>query len=69
MGSPSDEDAVVDSAGRVYGVEGLRVVDASIMPDCPRVNINATTMMVAEKIAAGMRAGTTPTAAAVRAPA
>ena len=70
MGSPSDEDAVVDSAGRVYGVEGLRVVDASIMPDCPRVNINATTMMVAEKIAAAMRSATTPpAAAAVRAPA
>jgi choline dehydrogenase len=69
MGSASDRDAVVDAAGRVHGVEGLRVVDASIMPDCPRVNINATTMMVAEKIAAGMRAGTTPTAAAVRAPA
>ena len=42
---------VVDASGRVHGVEGLRVVDASIMPDCPRVNINATTMMVAEKIA------------------
>ena len=69
MGSASDRDAVVDAAGRVHGVEGLRVVDASIMPDCPRVNINATTMMVAEKIAAGMRAGTTPTAAAMRAPA
>jgi len=69
MGSASDTDAVVDAAGRVHGVEGLRVVDASIMPDCPRVNINATTMMVAEKIAAAMRAGTTPPAAAVRAPA
>jgi len=69
MGSASDTDAVVDAAGRVHGVEGLRVVDASIMPDCPRVNINATTMMVAEKIAAAMRAGTTPPAVAVRAPA
>jgi choline dehydrogenase-like flavoprotein len=35
-------------------VDALRVVDASIMPDCPRVNINATTLMVAEKIAAAM---------------
>jgi choline dehydrogenase len=69
MGAPSDEDAVVDAAGRVHGVDGLRVVDASIIPDCPRVNINATTLMVAEKIAAAMRAGTSAPAAAVRAPA
>jgi len=51
MGRADDPDAVTDPAGRVYGVEGLRVVDASVMPDCPRVNINATTMMVANKIA------------------
>ena len=68
MGSASDEGAVVDAAGRVHGVEGLRVVDASIMPDCPRVNINATTMMVAEKIAAAMRAAMTQPAV-MRAPA
>jgi choline dehydrogenase len=55
MGPPSDDLAVVDDQGRVHGFEGLRVVDASIMPDCPRVNINATTMMVAEKIADAMR--------------
>jgi choline dehydrogenase len=69
MGTPSDDDAVVDATGRVHGIQGLRVVDASIMPDCPRVNINATTMMVAEKIAAAMRAGRSAPAAAVRAPA
>jgi len=51
MGAASDPLAVVDATGRVHGVDGLRVVDASIMPDCPRVNINATTMMVALKIA------------------
>jgi choline dehydrogenase len=51
----SDEMAVVDDQGRVHGFEGLRVVDASIIPDCPRVNINATTMMVAEKVADAMR--------------
>ena len=51
MGAASDPLAVVDDTGKVHGVEGLRVVDASIMPDCPRVNINATTMMVALKIA------------------
>jgi choline dehydrogenase len=57
MGDARDPDAVVDGEGRVHDVAGLRVVDASIMPDCPRVNINATTMMVAEKIAAAMRGG------------
>jgi len=46
----SDELAVVDAQGRVRGLEGLRVVDASIRADCPRVNINATTMMLALKI-------------------
>jgi choline dehydrogenase len=35
----------------VQGVEGLRVVDASIMPDCVRANINATVMMIAERVA------------------
>jgi len=69
MGPSNDADAVVDAEGRVHGVDGLRVVDASIMPDCPRVNINATTMMVAEKIADAMRAGSAPPAAAARTPA
>lgn len=70
MGAASDADAVVDAAGRVHGLEALRVVDASIMPDCPRVNINATTLMIAEKIATAMRAGTyAPTVPAARAPA
>lgn len=51
MGSADDPDAVVDPAGRVYGVEGLRVVDASIMPWVPRGNTNIPTLMLAEKIA------------------
>ena len=51
MGQPSDPMAVVDQTGRVFGLEHLRIADASIMPDCPRVNINATTMMLAERIA------------------
>ncbi len=52
MGPSSDPLAVVDQRGRVHGVTGLRVVDASIMPDCVRANTNATTMMIAEHIAA-----------------
>lgn len=54
MGLPSDPLAVADQAGRVHGIEGLRIVDASLMPDSVRANINATVMMMAEKIAAEM---------------
>lgn len=55
MGSAEDPGAVVDTAGRVYGVEGLRVIDASIMPWIPRGNTNIPTLMLAEKIAAKIR--------------
>jgi choline dehydrogenase len=44
-----DEMAVVDDCLRVHGVEGLRVVDASIMPTITGGNINAPTVMIAEK--------------------
>jgi 5-(hydroxymethyl)furfural/furfural oxidase len=48
--------SVVDSEARVIGVEGLRVVDASIMPTVPRANTNLPTVMVAEKCAAHIAA-------------
>jgi 5-(hydroxymethyl)furfural/furfural oxidase len=51
MGAPSDRDAVTDPAGRVHGIAGLRVIDASIMPSVPRGNTNIPTIMVAEKLA------------------
>ncbi|HUK02102.1 MAG TPA: GMC family oxidoreductase N-terminal domain-containing protein [Steroidobacteraceae bacterium] len=44
-----DADAVVDATLRVRGVEALRVIDASVMPDVPGGNTNAPTIMVAEK--------------------
>ncbi len=56
IGRADDPGAVVDPAGRVRGVGGLRVVDASIMPTVPRGNTNIPTVMIAEKIAAEMRA-------------
>ena len=51
MGAPDDERAVVDPAGRVRGVEGLRVADASVMPVIVRATTNLTAIMTAEKIA------------------
>ena len=51
MGPQSDEMAVVDQFGKVYGVNNLRVADASIMPECVRANINVTVMVIGERIA------------------
>ena len=51
MGSRDDPDAVTDSAGRVYKVDGLRVCDASLMPTIPRANTNTPTIMMAERTA------------------
>jgi 5-(hydroxymethyl)furfural/furfural oxidase len=55
MGRPDDPMAVVDTQGRVKGVQGLRVVDASIFPVVPCANTNFPTLMAAEKIAATMQ--------------
>ena len=57
MGPASDAMAVVNQYGEVHGLEGLRVVDASIMPDVIRANTNVTTIMIAERIADFMRRG------------
>jgi choline dehydrogenase len=56
MGADTDPTAVVDNWGKVRGVEALRVVDASILPDIPSVPTNVTTIMVAERIAAKLSA-------------
>src|SRR4029453_4738377 len=55
MGLAGDPMAVVDSQGRVKGVQGLRVVDASIFPVVPCANTNFPVLMSAEKIAAAMQ--------------
>ncbi len=51
MGSRDDPMAVVDSEARVIGIDGLRVVDSSIMPSITSGNLNAPTIMLAEKAA------------------
>jgi choline dehydrogenase len=55
MGPATDPMAVVDQHGRVHGVPGLRVADASIMPDLVRANTNLTAIMIGERVAALMR--------------
>ena len=49
MGPPSDPTAVVDDRLRVHGLDALRVIDASVMPAMISANLNAATMMIAEK--------------------
>ena len=51
----SDPLAVVDQHGKVHGIEGLYVADASIMPDCIRANTNITAMVIGERIADFLR--------------
>ncbi len=63
MGPASDPTAVVDDQLRVYGLDGLRIVDGSIMPTMPSANTYASTMMIAEK-ASDLIRGRTPLPAA-----
>jgi choline dehydrogenase len=63
MGSATDPQAVVDPQTRVIGVEALRVVDSSIMPSITSGNLNAPTIMLAEKAADHIRGATPPTPA------
>ncbi len=56
MGGDADRAAVVDAAGRVRGVQGLSVVDASIFPEIPSTPTNLTTIMLAERIGRSLAA-------------
>jgi choline dehydrogenase-like flavoprotein len=56
MGRPDDPDAVVDKDLRVIGVEGLRVIDASVMPTITSGNTNTPTIMIADKVSREMTA-------------
>jgi 5-(hydroxymethyl)furfural/furfural oxidase len=55
MGAANDSRSVVDPDCCVIGVERLRVVDASVMPEIPRANTHLTTVMIAEHIAARIK--------------
>ena len=57
MGPQTDQRAVVNQFCRVHGLGGLRVIDASIMPEVTRANTNATTIMIAERAADFIREG------------
>jgi 5-(hydroxymethyl)furfural/furfural oxidase len=60
MGADGDRMAVTDNQGRVRGIGGLRVCDASVMPTIPCANTNVPTMMIAERIAQFARDGGRP---------
>jgi choline dehydrogenase len=60
MGAADDPRSVVDPSCRVIGMEGLRVIDASVMPENPRANTHFTTVMIAEKMADELRGRSLP---------
>jgi 5-(hydroxymethyl)furfural/furfural oxidase len=60
LGDEADPMAVCDPEGRVIGVEGLMVCDASVMPTIPCANLNVPVIMVAEKMADAVRAAKAP---------
>ena len=64
MGAPDDPHTVVDPTCRVLSVDGLRVIDGSVMPEVPRANTHLTCVMIAEKMADELRrqrSGSIPT--------
>ncbi|MDB5496977.1 MAG: family oxidoreductase, partial [Phenylobacterium sp.] len=63
MGSTDDPMSVVDPQGRVHGIAGLRIADASVMPTVPRGNTNLPVLMVAERISDLVLGVSTPVAA------
>jgi choline dehydrogenase/5-(hydroxymethyl)furfural/furfural oxidase len=64
MGAPDDPRSVVDPSGRVLGLEGLWVADASVFPEVPRANTNLPTIAAAERLSDLVRSATTPSRAA-----
>ena len=58
MGADGDPDAATDSHGRVRGVLGLTVADASLMPTIPSSNIHLPTLMIGERIGCWLRDST-----------
>jgi choline dehydrogenase-like flavoprotein len=55
MGAPADSTTVVDSDCKVLGVDGVRVIDASIMPEVPRANLHLSVIMIGEHMATRIR--------------
>ena len=55
MGADDDPIAVTDARGRVRGVQGLHIADASLMPTIPTSNTNVPTLMIGEKMGEWLR--------------